>query len=65
MCPFCLASAAVIAGSATGSGGLTAFVVGAMLKRNKRKILRQNQPEEVNHGNDCSRGADSEDSLTR
>jgi len=32
MCPICIATAAVIAGSAGGTGGLTAFFV--------RKILR-------------------------
>lgn len=65
MCPFCLATAAVIAGSATGTGGLTAFVAGTILKRNKRKILPQNEPKEVNHGNDDNRSESSEDGLTR
>jgi len=33
MCPVCLATAALIAGSATGSGGITALVAGTILKR--------------------------------
>ena len=47
MCPVCLATAAVIAGSATGTGGITALIAG--------KILRKQTPstpsEKVNHGN--------------
>ena len=63
MCPFCLATAAVIAGSATGTGGVTAFIAGAILKRNKRKILLQE--EEVDHGNNSNSGEDTEDGFTR
>lgn len=33
MCPVCIATAAVIAGSATGTGGLTAFFGRKFLKR--------------------------------
>jgi hypothetical protein len=50
MCPVCLATAAVIAGSATSTGGITAFVA--------QKILRKKSPstenQEVNHGNHSS-----------
>jgi hypothetical protein len=39
MCPVCIATAAAIAGSATGTGGLTAFVA--------RKFFRAHpQPED-------------------
>jgi|GEM_PF-1405842 hypothetical protein len=66
MCPFCLATAAVIAGSATGTGGVTALVAGVFLKRNKRKLLPQNEAEEVHHDDDSnSRGRDTEDGLAR
>jgi hypothetical protein len=65
MCPFCLATAAVIAGSATGTGGLTAFIAGTILKRNKRKILPQNEAKEVGHGNDDNRSESSEDRFKR
>ena len=64
MCPFCLATAAVIAGSATGTGGVTAFIAGTILKRNKRKILPQEK--EVDDGNNNSNsGEDKEDGLPR
>ena len=50
MCPVCIATAVMIADSATGTGGITAFVA--------QKILRSkpssNQKEEVNHGNHSS-----------
>lgn len=65
MCPFCLATAAVIAGRATGTGGLTAFVAGTILKRNKQKILPRNEAKEVDHGIDDNRSEGSEDGLTR
>lgn len=65
MCPFCLATAAVIAGSATGTGGVTALVAGVFLKRNKRKILPQNEAEEVHHDDINSRGRDTENGIAR
>jgi hypothetical protein len=63
MCPFCLATAAVIAGSATGTGGVTAFIAGTIMKRNQRKILPQNEAEEVRHGNGNDGVEDSEDGV--
>jgi len=33
ICPVCIATAAVIAGSATGTGGVSAFVATRILKR--------------------------------
>ena len=63
MCPFCLATAAVIAGSATGTGGITAFIAGTILKRNKRKVLPQE--EEVDHGNNSNSGSGTEDRLSQ
>jgi hypothetical protein len=63
MCPFCLATAAVIAGSATGTGGVTAFIAGTILKRNKRKTLPPNEAQEVNHGNSSDDTSDSENRL--
>jgi len=66
MCPFCLATAAVVAGSATGTGGLTALVAGVFLKRKKRKLLPQNEPEEVHHDDDDSnRSRDTENGFAR
>jgi hypothetical protein len=66
MCPFCLATAAVIAGSATGTGGVTALVAGVFLKRNKRKLLLpRDEAEEVQHDNSSNRGCDSENGVAR
>lgn len=62
MCPFCLATAAMIASSATGTGGVTALVAGVIMKRNKRKIL-QKEEKEVTHGNDNNRPEDSQDRV--
>ena len=51
MCPVCIATAALIAGSATGTGGLTAFVATTILKRKFRlKFPEQTEAEEVDDG---------------
>jgi hypothetical protein len=65
MCPFCLATAAVIAGSATGTGGVTALVAGVFLKRKKRKLLPPYEAEEVQHDDDSNRSRDTENGLAR
>ena len=62
MCPFCLATAAIIASSATGTSGV-ALVAGAILKRNKRRILPQE--EEVEHGNNSNGSGKPEDGVAR
>jgi hypothetical protein len=63
MCPFCLATAAMIAGSATGTGGVTALIAGTILKRNKRRILPQG--EELENGNNNNSAGNSEDGVAR
>ena len=56
MCPFCLATAAVVAASATGSGGLAALVTGKLLRKSARKhfthFTRDTDTKEVRHGHD-------------
>ncbi|MBZ5651744.1 MAG: hypothetical protein LAO18_14810 [Acidobacteriia bacterium] len=42
MCPVCMASAALVAGSVTTTGGVTAFVVNIF---RKRKIARMSVPK--------------------
>jgi len=37
MCPFCIATAAIIAGSATGTGGLSALIAVTVLKKKAHK----------------------------
>jgi hypothetical protein len=53
MCPFCLATAAVVAASATGSGGLAALITGKLLRKSARKRFTQTtDTKEVQHGHD-------------
>jgi hypothetical protein len=53
MCPVCISSAVMIAGGATGTGGLTAFVATRVFKRKKREISPdQIAVKEVEDGND-------------
>ena len=65
MCPFCIATAAVIAGSATGTGGVTALIAGTLLKRTRRKDSDSNAAKEVDHGNDNNGGEHTPDRLSQ
>lgn len=52
MCPVCIATAALIAGSATGTGGVMALVVTKFRKeRSASKFPEQAKTEEVHHDN--------------
>ncbi len=64
MCPVCLATAALIAGSATGSGGITALVAGTILKR-KSRFPEQTNAEEVKGGDDNGSSQSEKSSFTR
>ena len=62
MCPVCLATAALIAGSATGTGGLTALVAGTFLrKKSQTRFPEQINAKEVQNGNG-SDGSKAEES---
>jgi hypothetical protein len=51
MCPLCLATAAVIAGKATSTGGLAAFVIRKFYpKRPRTKLYTQNKSKENHNG---------------
>ncbi len=53
MCPFCLATAAVVAASVTGSGGLAALVGVKLLRKSARKhFIQDTDTKEVEHGYD-------------
>jgi hypothetical protein len=66
MCPFCLATAAVIAGGATGTSGLTAIVAGTIFKRKRQKrVPEQDKEAEVKDGDGSDRGEASESGLAR
>lgn len=47
MCPFCLATAAFIAGGALGTAGLSAFVAARVLKKPNGKAERTAAEKEV------------------
>ncbi len=50
MCPVCMATAAMIAGSAAGSGGLTALTVGLFRRKTlTSKIPKPTNTEEVHY----------------
>jgi hypothetical protein len=66
MCPFCLASVAFIAGSVTGTGGLTAIVAGAIFKRKRgKKFPEHNETQEDNRGNHSDGSKEPEGGLAR
>ena len=52
MCPVCLATAAMIAGSATGTGGLAALVVNTFRKKPDNKILTPTKEKEDRDGHE-------------
>lgn len=49
MCPFCLASAALIAGSIVTTGGLTAFVLKKTLTSKSANDIPTNSPSKEDH----------------
>ena len=65
MCPFCLTTAAVITKSTTDTNDVTALVTSVFLKRNKRKLLPQNEAEEVHHDDDSNRDRDTKNDVAR
>ena len=66
MCPFCLASLALIVGSATGTGGLTAIVAGTLFnKRRRKKFSEQTREVEVKDGDRSNRSKATEGGCAR
>ncbi len=53
MCPFCLATAAVVAASASGTGGVAALFTGKLMRRaNRKTFMKANDTKEDQHGHD-------------
>ncbi len=53
MCPFCLATAAVVAATASGTGGVAALFTGKLMRRASRKTFtKTTDTKEVQHGHD-------------
>lgn len=66
MCPFCLATAAIIAGSATGTGGLTAVVANKFRKRKSAKEFPAAiEAKEERYGHEHDGSESSESGLSR
>ena len=64
MCPVCMATAAMIAGSAAGSGGLAALTVGLFRRKTMAsKIAKLANTEEVQHGDEHDRTGSSESGI--
>jgi hypothetical protein len=59
MCPVCLATAAAIAGSATGTGGLGAFLMQKLLRK------KSNKRKETEDGYRDNKHPESESGLSR
>jgi hypothetical protein len=63
MCPFCIGSAALMAGKLMSAGGLTAFLGKKLAVKTRTKVTSsKNVAEGENHGSQSSKGRD-EDAL--
>ena len=65
MCPVCLATAAIIAGSATGTGGLTALVARALRRKARQNPLSTTMIKEDQDGHEHDRSSSPQDRLPR
>ena len=65
MCPVCLATAVILAGSATGTGGLTTLVARHFLKRESEDQFPTIKPKENHHGHQPDRSSATQDRLPR
>ncbi len=62
MCPVCLATAAIIAGSATGTGGLTALVARQFRRKNPEAPIAK---EEDPNGRQPDSSSSPQDGISR
>ena len=59
MCPFCIATAALVTASVTGTGGLAALVTSKLMKRTAKKDFpERTYVREVEHGHDYNEPED-------
>jgi hypothetical protein len=66
MCPFCLATAAVVAASASGTGGVAALFTGKLLRRASRKTFtKATDTKEDQHGHDDNGPEAVEDGIAQ
>ena len=53
MCPFCIATAALVAASVAGTGGLAALVTGRLMRKNAARTFSETiNAKEVEHDHD-------------
>jgi hypothetical protein len=64
MCPVCLATVAIIAGSATGTGGLTALVVSTFRRKPDPNFPSIKQKEDSD-GHEPDDSSSAQDSFSR
>jgi hypothetical protein len=64
MCPVCLATAAIIAGSATGTGGLTALVARTIRRKSRNTPTTMNAKKEDSHGHEPDSSSSPQDRLS-
>ena len=64
MCPVCLATAAIIAGSATGTGGLTALVARTIRWKKSKTPFPVTAKKEDHDGHQPDRSSSSQDRLS-
>ncbi len=65
MCPVCLATAAIIAGSATGTGGLTALVAFTLSRPTRETPFPTITNKEDHDGHQPDRSSSPQDRLSR
>ena len=65
MCPVCLATAAIIAGSATGTGGLAALVVRTIRRQPLETTFPAIANKENHDGHEPDRSSSPQDRLPR
>jgi hypothetical protein len=59
MCPFCIATAALVTASVAGTGGLAALVTGKLMKRTAEKDFpERTNAREGEHGHDYNEPED-------
>ena len=65
MCPVCLATAAIIAGSATGTGGLTALVAFTLRKPMRENPVPTTANKEDHDGHEPDRSSSPQNRLSQ
>jgi hypothetical protein len=66
MCPFCLSTAAIVAGSVTSVGGFSALVTGTFWKRKAHAVsANETEAKEVEDGDSNDRGDGEESRFAR